>query len=238
MKSKYMMIYNDLVSQIEKNKLKPNDKLLSENEFIKKYEVSRETIRKALNLLAQNGFIQKIKGKGSFVLDINKFDFPVSGLVTFKELSKKLNKNSITILEKLELKTPETYIKKELNLQNQKIWEVIRVRNIDGENIILDKDYLDSNVVSFLDEDICKDSIYNYLEDKKKLNISFAKKEITVEGATNEDYKLLDMKNFDMVVVVKSHVYLNDASLFQYTESRHRPDKFRFIDFARRNKHL
>ena len=30
-------------------------------------------------------------------------------------------------------------------------------------------------------------------------------------------------------------VYLEDTSLFQYTESRHRPDKFQFVDFARRN---
>lgn len=30
------------------------------------------------------------------------------------------------------------------------------------------------------------------------------------------------------IVVIKSLVYLEDTSLFQYTESRHRPDKFRF----------
>ena len=37
-----------------------------------------------------------------------------------------------------------------------------------------------------------------------------------------------------MVVVVKSYTYLEDRSLFQYTESRHRTDKFKFVDFARR----
>jgi GntR family transcriptional regulator, trehalose operon transcriptional repressor len=38
------------------------------------------------------------------------------------------------------------------------------------------------------------------------------------------------------VVVIRSQVYLDDANLFQFTESRHRPDKFRFVDFARRVK--
>ncbi|GAY77341.1 trehalose operon transcriptional repressor [Sporolactobacillus inulinus] len=37
------------------------------------------------------------------------------------------------------------------------------------------------------------------------------------------------------VVVVRSLVYLENAQLFQYTESRHRADKFRFVDFARRD---
>jgi GntR family transcriptional regulator, trehalose operon transcriptional repressor len=36
--------------------------------------------------------------------------------------------------------------------------------------------------------------------------------------------------------VIKNYVYLEDASLFQFTESRHRPDKFRFVDFARRSQ--
>ncbi len=60
------------------------------------------------------------------------------------------------------------------------------------------------------------------------------KKEITVEKATNEDKEYLDLEGFNMVAVVKSYTYLDDTSLFQYTESRHRPDKFRFVDFARR----
>lgn len=37
------------------------------------------------------------------------------------------------------------------------------------------------------------------------------------------------------VVVVRNYVYLEDTTLFQYTESRHRLDKFQFVDFARRS---
>lgn len=55
-----------------------------------------------------------------------------------------------------------------------------------------------------------------------------------MEEPTAEDRELLDLEGFHNVVVVRSQVYLEDASQFQYTESRHRPDKFRFVDFARR----
>ena len=47
--------------------------------------------------------------------------------------------------------------------------------------------------------------------------------------------ELLDMDGFDLLVCVKSYTYLEDATLFQYTESKHRPDKFRFVEFARRS---
>lgn len=36
------------------------------------------------------------------------------------------------------------------------------------------------------------------------------------------------------VVVVRSDVYLDDTRLFQHTESRHRLDRFKFVEFARR----
>lgn len=67
------------------------------------------------------------------------------------------------------------------------------------------------------------------------MSISFAKKEITVEDPTEEDRESLDLDGFHNIVVIKNYVYLEDATLFQYTESRHRPDRFRFVDFARRH---
>ena len=44
-----------------------------------------------------------MKGKGSFVLDVSRFDFPVSGLVSFKEVAEKLGHTSTTIVKEFEL---------------------------------------------------------------------------------------------------------------------------------------
>ena len=92
MSNKYLTIYKELANHIKNGKYKPNDLLPSETELMKAYNVSRDTIRKSLNILTQEGYIQKAQGKGSFVLDINRFSFPVSGVVSFKELGKRLGK--------------------------------------------------------------------------------------------------------------------------------------------------
>ena len=84
MDKKYLNIYNILANKIENNEYQANEKLPSEKEIMNQYNVSRDTVRKSLNMLEQNGYIQKSKGKGSFVLDIGKFNFPVSGVVSFK----------------------------------------------------------------------------------------------------------------------------------------------------------
>jgi GntR family transcriptional regulator, trehalose operon transcriptional repressor len=233
--NKYLPIYNDLLKNIETGKWTSGTKLPSENELVEYYQTSRETIRKALNLLAQNGFIQKLRGKGSVVLDVSKYDFPVSGLVSFKELAQKMGNRAKTVVHEFELIDPESHIRKQLQLPpSDKVWKVIRGREIEKESIILDKDYINHSIVHGLTSDICANSIYEYVEGELNLKISFAKKEITVEEVTEEDQKYLDLKDYKHVVVVKNYVYLDDATLFQYTESRHRLDKFRFVDFARR----
>ncbi|EPY2275334.1 trehalose operon repressor [Clostridium sporogenes] len=235
MESKYLTIYNEISNEIENNKIQSGEKLSSENEMMKEYNVSRDTIRKALNLLESNGYIQKVKGKGSFVIDINKFDFPVSGLTSFKELSTKMGVESNTLVKELKLMKPDNFLMKQLNLsKNDDVWKVIRVREINNKKIILDKDFFNKKYVPLLTKDICKNSIYEYLENELGLKISFAKKEITVQQATQEDKSYLDFENYNMIVVVKNYIYLDDMSLFQYTESRHRPDRFKFVEFARR----
>lgn len=233
--NKFLSIYDELVNQIQAGKIKSNTKLPSENELVEQYETSRETIRKALNLLSQNGYIQKVRGKGSFVLDVSRYDFPVSGLVSFKEIAQKMGKPWKTIVNELEVLHPDDYLQKQLHLScKDYVWKVIRSREMDHERIILDKDFFNKKVVVNLTKEICEGSIYEYLEHVAGLKISFAKKEISVVEPTEEDRRYLDLKEYNHLVMVKNYVYLEDMSLFQYTESRHRLDKFRFVDFARR----
>lgn len=235
--TKYAQIYQELSEKIQDGTYKPNMKLPSEHELAEAYGTSRETIRKALNLLSQNGFIQKIKARGSVVLDINRYEFPVSGLVSFKEISKRMNKSSRTIVHYLEKEQPTDWVREQLELkQGEEVWHVVRAREIDGEKIILDRDYFPVRYVPELTQETCENSIYHYLENDLGLSISYAKKEIVVENAHEDDRRYLDLKDYEHVVVVRNYVYLNDTTLVEYTESRHRLDKFRFVDFARREK--
>lgn len=235
MKNKFMKIFEELTAEIKDGRIRPGEYLPSENELCEAYGTSRETIRKALKLLSEDGYIQKMQGKGSIVLDYTKLDFPVSGLVSFKELTERLGQRVHTHVSKLEQIKADMFLQEEMRLDaDADVWEVIRVREIDGEKIILDKDFLTAESVPGLTEEICRNSIYAYAEQELNLTIGYAKKEITIERPTAEDRELLDLEGFDSIVVVRSHTYLENTVLFQLTESRHRPDKFRFVDFARR----
>lgn len=232
---KYQAIYKDLLEKIESGYYKINTYLPTEENLSEIYDASRDTIRKSLNMLLQSGYIQKIKGKGSLILDYNRIDFPVSGITSFKELEKAIQgeiKTYVNIFLQSEITED---IKDHLSMDRGKIYHIERIREIDNEKVILDIDYLNGEIIKDLTVENAENSIYEYIEKDLGLTISFAKKEITVVKANNREKSLLDMKDFDLLVCVKSYTYLDDGRLFEYTISKHRPDKFRFVDFARRN---
>ncbi len=69
MKPKYIEICNDIIKSIESGNLLPGDKIPSENELIKKYNISNTTARKSLLEIELRGWATRIKGKGTFVLN-------------------------------------------------------------------------------------------------------------------------------------------------------------------------
>lgn len=238
--NKYYEIYLQLKQKILDNEYPEGELLPSENSMAKDYNVSRETIRKALDYLSQDGLIQKKQGLGSIVLNPNLLNFPVSGLTSFKELSDSQDMDSQTIVLRNERITVDKKLQKKLLLPTGKeIIAIERIRKIDGKNVIYDYDYLVPKITGDIPTERLEISLYDYLENDLDLPISFANKEIVVENATENDRKQLDLRDEDNhLVVINSHVYLENAKFFQFSESRHRVDRFRFIDFSRRQHSL
>lgn len=231
---KYQEIYNDLKEKIRTNTYPAETSLPTEQRLQEIYGVSRDTVRKALSMLTERGMIQKVQGRGSLVLKQEMLNFPVSGLTSYQELAESLQletKTEVVSLDQIVISS---------NLANltgfephSKVWEVVRTRYIDGKVSVVDTDYLSADIVPSITKEIAASSIYNYLEKTLKLDIAYAQKEITVEPTSREERELMKNED-DYLVLIKSRVYLGDTKQFQYTESKHKIDKFRFVDFARR----
>jgi GntR family transcriptional regulator len=67
---KYFQISRDVVSLIQSGALPPGAPVPSENEIIEKYQVSNTTARKALHELEKEGWVTRVKGKGTFVRNL------------------------------------------------------------------------------------------------------------------------------------------------------------------------
>ena len=235
---KYQEIFNDLQEKILNGSYLAGVLLPTEKELQDQYQVSRDTVRKALRLLTEKGLIQKVQGRGSQVLKQELLNFPVSGLTSYKELVDSLGPNSQTRVISLDLMTVDEQTALQTGFpEGSQVWKLLRTRSIDGIVSVLDLDYLAKDCVPNLTQEIAQTSIYAYLEEELGLDISYAQKEITIQASTERERLLMDNQD-DYLVLIRSRVYLGDTRQFQYTESRHKIDKFQFVDFARRKHSL
>ena len=199
---KYQEIYNDLKEKIRTNVYPAETSLPTEQQLQEMYQVSRDTVRKALAILTERGMIQKVQGRGSLVLKQELLNFPISGLTSYQELTDALQLQSDTAVVDLELITVNNNLSQLTGFEPfSKVWKIVRIRSIDGKVSVVDTDYLSSDIVPKMDKEIAKGSIYQYLEKELKLDISYAQKEITVDG---EPVKLTPIEYNILLLLVKN----------------------------------
>lgn len=78
----YKQLADELESKIINGDIKPGKKLPSENELCELYNVSRITVRQALNILVQKDLVYSVHGKGSFV-KVPEIEQDLSKIVRF-----------------------------------------------------------------------------------------------------------------------------------------------------------
>ncbi|EJN94631.1 trehalose operon repressor [Streptococcus ratti] len=234
---KYEVIFQELQKAIADGKYQIGDYLPTETQLCQNYACSRDTVRKALQQLVKAGLIKTQQGRGSQVIKHEQIDFPVSQLTSYQELVQQLHMNSETNVIAIDKLIVDSKLAKLTGFAPRSLlWRITRQRVVDGVASVLDTDYLDKSLVPDMTREIAEYSIYDYLENKLKLDIAYAKKEITIDQITEKDKILLDIDSENHVVSVKSKVYLSDERQLQFTESRHKLEKFKFVDFARRQK--
>ena len=234
--SKYKDVYNDIKNRIRDGILKPGEFLDSESELANEYSYSKDTIRKALSILELEGYIQKIKGKNSLILERGYLkNVSLSSLQTSQELNKAENLNIKTNLISLYIIQDD---KKLMNIfhatKDNDFYKVVRINSLDDEVLSYSTSFFDRKIVPFLNEDIAKNSIYEYLENDLNLKIAYSRRDIKFRKITPEEQEYFKLKDINMVVVIETHAYLSNGALFQYETTIHHPEKFTFTAIAKR----
>lgn len=67
METKYQNLINYIQEQITDGQLGPGEKVPSENQLTERFHISRQTVRKAIGTLEEEGLVQRIRGSGTYV---------------------------------------------------------------------------------------------------------------------------------------------------------------------------
>lgn len=236
---KYRHIYQDLKQRIEEGTYPSQSALPSEHTLIGIYSCSRNTVRRAIAELAEDGYVQSIHGKGVIVIyqERESAAFDIGQIESLKEAALRLNMSYRTEVIRFSDCIVDEILSKRIGFPvGEEVFYLMRVRYFDGEAVILDHNWFLKRLMPDLTPEIASESIYEYLENELGETIVTTKRRLTVEKLTEVDDIYLDIKDYNCLAVVTSDTYNADGVMFEHTQSRHRPDRFTFNTQARRNK--
>ncbi len=231
MEVKYKVICDDLADEIYKGNYNETKKLPTEEELIEKYEVSRNTIRKAIDFLTRRGLVIPIQGSGVFLRGtlskgcVNLEDF--NGLTdSFGELiTTKVNSFKLISADDKLAKIMECVV-------GTPIYFVERLRTVDGIPYVVEYSYYNKDVVPYLSEEIVGKSIYRYLREELKLPIGFVDRVITAGVLNEHDARELDLTPGEPALVSTNRAFMKNGVIFDYSIDIHNYKETKFLKLS------
>ncbi len=230
----YYQIEELLRKQIEEGRFIEGDSIPSERSLSKEYDVSRMTIRQAINNLVSEGILVREKGKGTFV-NQEKIEIPLVKLSGFSEdmkmrgLTPSTEIMGLSVVEITKSESRETGIE-----EGTKCYRVCRLRLADGIPMAYEILTLPKKIFENLDINHISNSFYQYVEKDLKLKIEGAKQTLEPSIANEEESEVLQIKKASPILLLKRMSYLDDGRMFEFVKSIYRGDRYKFITEMKR----
>lgn len=170
MKAKFQKIFELIEIDIRVGVYDDTRKLLSEDEYVTRYAVSRDTVRRAIDLLISRGYCYPVQGKGVFlrrhkIAGAANLEY-IRGL-TFDLYPRKVT-NKVLVFTQV---PAEGYIAQIMNCPlGTELTHYERIRYADNEPVCVESLYFITAKVP-ISRDVLDGSVYEHLRNKLKVNL-------------------------------------------------------------------
>lgn len=209
----YYQVKEKILQDIQQN-YKVDDMIPAEGKLEEMYDVSRITVRKAIEELEKDNIIVKRQGIGTFVKE-QKILYDAN---SFGSLTQRLSKQKHLLTTKsiaFEIIEGAHAIKDILPCK--KLLCIKRTRLLDGVPFALMTNYFDVLTVPDIDKKLNLESLYLFL--KEEYNIEFANAEEVVEAlaATSDEANKLEIDEGSPLLSLKRLAFGSDSKAIEYS---------------------
>jgi len=225
----YQIVAESISQQVISGELKANQRLPSESELCRIYSVGRNTIRRAISELVNQGVLRTVPGVGTFVVD-NRLDKTAEYLFGFSQEMRMLAKEVTSEVLEAKIISADPFLSRRLQIQlGAEVVFLYRIRFMDDEPTAIERSYLPHTLCpGILKFDFSKNSLYEILSSEYEKMPDHAEQVIEASLATPDVIRLLDLKPPAVVFVFHRETRLSNGQVIEYVDSELRSDRFRF----------
>ncbi|MFC6200330.1 GntR family transcriptional regulator, LSA1692 subfamily [Lactiplantibacillus nangangensis] len=232
----YLEVADQLQGDIDAGVYGVHQKLPSENDLAARYQTSRLTIRKAVDVLEKRQVVVKDRNRGTYALATTaKISSGATGLAGFTEVAKSLHLEPTTQVLKLHVLT--TYpkaIKAGLRLETaEPVWQIERLRLVDREPMTHEQIYIPRKLLPELTATKAQGSLYDLIE--THLAIAYASQELEAIQLDEPTAKLLTVAPGSAAFLAHTIAFSVDGFPILYDDSNYRSDKYTFHNILYRH---
>lgn len=225
----YFQIKQILKDKIENGEYKPGEIIPSEGELQEAFNVSRITVRQAINELVVEGYLSRKRGKGTIVIP-HRIEEALSSIRSFTDEMISRGFKPSTSYAKIKVLKASKKVASALKInEGDKVYEIKRIRCADDEPIVIFDTYLKGNLDLPLDDKLYYDSLYKLLEKTNGIIVSKAYEYIDATIANKEIADMLDIEVGNPVLHTIRTSYDNNRNNVELTECFYRADRYRYF---------
>jgi GntR family transcriptional regulator len=230
----YHQVKEILVARIAESVWKPGDLIPTETELIKEFDVSRTTIRQAINVLVQEGLLEKQQGKGTTVKSL-KLTGSLGRLTGFAEELMERGYIPKSKLIRAEFRDDLFLEKKKLQIpDDEEILCIRRIRFANDEPIALEKTSWPKHIGELLmKHDLDSAKFYQILEENN-IFLKRADETISAINATSYEADLIGVSTGTALLQMDRLSYGVEDKPIEFTQTKFRSDLYQYkVDLHR-----
>ncbi|MCS2168865.1 GntR family transcriptional regulator [Scandinavium sp. TWS1a] len=232
----YAIVEIALAADIAEAKLPPGSQLPSEGRLIERFNVSRTTLRKAIENLVARGLVEIRRGKGTFVTQ-PKIVQELTSLTGFVEDMQKSGRVPTARLLDKTVVTADARVAGKLALPvGSDVMRIQRIRLADGIAISFDETYLPLDIGDkVVTHDLDAEPIFSLLEDKYDLPLTGAEYRLEAVIARPDVAAALMVDPGSAIFLIERTSYTRDSQPIDYENLFYRGDMISFVTHLARS---
>ncbi|MFI7558012.1 GntR family transcriptional regulator [Micromonospora echinaurantiaca] len=226
----YHQLKQLLVKDIERRRLQPGDRILGDHELCSRYDVSRTVVRQALAELENEGVIERVKGRGTFVAHPKIAEGLVQSLTGLFEDVAARGGHLRSEVRRLEVVPADDAVAADLAIPTRTpVIHLERLRFVNDEPWVWTVTHIPESIApGLVGEDLTDRSLYEVLESSYGVRLVRGVRSVEAAVANAAQARLLGIRRGDPVLALRSVSLGESERPVESFLALHRGDRSRF----------